>query len=72
MMMRSWSLSRCGVYIVGMMRDHTGSYSLSFWLCGVLMVLAGSVILLEPCARRLDRKRGLLLQEREEEKEQVA
>lgn len=43
-------------YFVGFLKDVTGDYAASFYVLGLCMLLSGSVLLLEPVARRYERK----------------
>lgn len=43
--------------VVGYLRDVTGSHQASFFTIGVLMVMSGAVLWLEPCARRYQDRR---------------
>ena len=41
----------------GLLKDAVGSFGPSIHICGILMFLGGGFFGLEPCARRLNRKK---------------
>ena len=48
-------INRC-VCVIGKLSDVTGSYRVSYVICGVMMIVGSVFFYIEPCIQRLQRK----------------